>query len=97
MNTLNMDVDDVQIIQDLYDFEGKDVLNFLKGVDNEFTTVMIFGHNYAFTNLVNQLGSKYIDNLPTTGLAIIEFNTEDWNHLGKGKTITIVAPKELKD
>ena len=42
---------------------------------------MVFGHNYAFTNLVNQLGNKYIENVPTSGMVKIDFEIEHWKDL----------------
>ena len=42
-------LDKFQITEQLYDFSGNEVLGFVKELDNKLETVMIFGHNHAFT------------------------------------------------
>jgi len=39
----------------LYDFSGEDVFQFIKQQDNTLKTILIFGHNYAFTHIANSL------------------------------------------
>jgi phosphohistidine phosphatase len=71
-------------------------MDFLKGLDNSLQTVMIFGHNNAFTNVANYLGSKTIDNVPTTGLVQLAFDTDSWAALAGGTTVRLIFPKQLK-
>ena len=95
MGTL-FDFKKFQVSNDLYDFSGEAVLHFLKSLSDDFSTILIFGHNYAFTSLVNMLGDDYIENLPTAGMAILELNTVHWQDIKKGKTKQIIFPKELR-
>ena len=81
---------------ELYDFGGNNVMNFIKSLDNTLDTVMIVGHNHAFTSIVNMLGDSYIDNLPTAGFVAIQFNEDSWSTLTMGKTIKILFPRNLK-
>lgn len=96
LRNLNFDLNTFQVIRELYDFSGESVLNVIKGMDDSLETVLLFGHNYAFTSLVNMLGDDYIENLPTSGMAILEFDLAHWKDLKKGKTKHIVFPKELR-
>jgi len=80
----------------LYDFSGQSVMEVIKGLDNTQDCIMIVGHNHAFTGIVNMLGNEYIDNLPTCGFVIIEFNVEAWQDISTGKTATMVFPRHLK-
>ena len=57
---------------------------------------MVFGHNPAMTGLVNDLGDKEFDNIPTTGLVVIDFDSQSWSDLGKGKTLLNLFPKNLR-
>ena len=43
------------ISEELYDFSGESAHQFIKSLDNDLGSVMIFGHNYAFTHLINNL------------------------------------------
>ena len=93
---LNIPESQIQIEEDLYDFSGENVLNFIKKMDDRLDTVMIFGHNHAFTAIVNTYGDRYINNLPTSGLAIIEFNINNWKHLKLGHTKDILFPRDYR-
>ncbi len=86
----------LEVTPSLYDFGGGGVSDFLQQLDDTVNSVMIFGHNYAFTSLVNIHGSKYVDNLPTSGFVAIEFDVESWKDIDKGTTVLTVFPKELK-
>ncbi len=79
----------------LYTFDKSDLLKQIESCDSQVQTLMIFGHNPAMTRLVNQLGHKYFENIPTTGLTVIDFDTESWKELLKGKTILNLFPKDL--
>ncbi|RDK85318.1 SixA phosphatase family protein [Marinirhabdus gelatinilytica] len=81
----------------LYDFSGQNVMDVIKSLDNNQDCVMIVGHNHAFTSIVNMLGSEYIDNLPTCGFVILEFDIDDWSQVSTGKTTTMVFPRHLKN
>ncbi len=85
-----------QISTDLYDFSGEKVLDFVKETDDGLDTIMIFGHNHAFTHLVNSLGDSYIDNVPTSGYVHLQFNEKSWANISQGRTIETVFPKHLK-
>lgn len=93
-----LDIDDKEfkVVKSLYTFEGGDLLNVIKSCEDRVKQLMVFGHNPAMTNLVNQLGSENIDNLPTTGLCVIDFEIEHWKDLKNGKTILTLFPKNLR-
>ena len=80
----------------LYDFSGQNVMEVIKSLDNSLQQVMIVGHNHAFTSIANMLGNQYIENLPTCGFVIIEFDEDSWSYISSGKTTTIVFPRHLK-
>ena len=65
--------------------------------ENKWETVMIVGHNHAFTSLVNMLGSSYLENLPTCGFVIIQFDEDSWSDITGGTTLKKIIPRNLKD
>jgi len=95
-NSLNISKESIIIVEDLYDFGGENVINFIKNLPNELNDVMIFGHNHAFTSISNIFGDTYVDNLPTSGLVKLNFDIDDWKDLKSGTTEFIIIPKELK-
>jgi len=94
---LNMNINLLKFEHELYDFSGDKLLNTIKSTSNDCTQLMIFGHNHAITWFVNKFGDKYIDNVPTCGVVIIEFDITNWSHLKKGKTTATLFPKDLKN
>ncbi|MDX1314797.1 MAG: histidine phosphatase family protein, partial [Eudoraea sp.] len=94
--TLEYPLEKVELTRSLYDFSGESVLGFVKNLDNEINSVAIFGHNYAFTNVANQLGSMHIDNIPTSGLVQIKFQVDSWMKIEKGTTELVLFPKEIR-
>lgn len=87
----NFEIKDV-----LYDFSGERLKDFVHDIDNSLHTVLIFGHNYAFTNMVNIWGDTYIENVPTSGLVQIQFDENDWSRISNGKTKRVLFPKQLR-
>ena len=94
---LYFDLDKFQVINELYDFSGTHVLEFIKDLNDEAQTVLIFGHNHAFTHIANSLGNTYIDNVPTSGLVHLEFDVDHWASIKKGVTKQTIFPKQLKE
>jgi len=96
VSNLGFKKEDIFLNHDLYDFEGRSLLRVIKNCNNSVNNLMVFGHNHAITAFVNTFGNKYIENIPTCGVVIIEFDINDWKELKKGKTIFSLFPKNLK-
>ncbi|MFS4416837.1 SixA phosphatase family protein [Maribacter sp. 2307ULW6-5] len=89
--------DRISIVSQLYDFSGHHALEFLRSLDTDLQRVMVFGHNHAFTHLVNELGSVRHDNVPTSGLVHLRFDVGAWSALGPGgTTVRSIFPKEMR-
>jgi phosphohistidine phosphatase len=87
---------DFKIIDQLYDFSGPTVVEFIKALSNKYDKVIIFGHNHAFTSISNIFGHLPIDNVPTSGLVHLKFKISNWQNLKKGKTKLMLFPRDLK-
>ncbi|MEO5788440.1 MAG: SixA phosphatase family protein [Gelidibacter sp.] len=96
MENLNLPKSLLLIEQELYDFGGNQVRRFIKSLDDDLNKIMIFGHNHAFTSLANSFGDTYIDNLPTSGLVMIDFDVNHWKEVNVGKTKMILTSKDFK-
>ncbi len=81
---------------DLYTFDENKLEKYIKSINNDYDTVILFGHNDAITNFVNKFGTIFIANVPTSGLIWLQFETDNWGKLAKGKTIKVMFPKNLK-
>ncbi|MFT6369616.1 MAG: phosphohistidine phosphatase [Maribacter sp.] len=96
LRQLRFPLGNFKVIPELYDFSGNYVLKFIKSLPNDLNTVLIFGHNHAFTHIANSLGSKHIENVPTSGFVHLQFNEQSWASISKGTTIETIFPKQLK-
>ena len=81
---------------ELYDFSGELLLEAIKNCDDKIHHLMVFGHNHAITHFVNTYGDLYIENVPTCGVVQLEFLTQKWVSLTKGRTIKTLFPRDLK-
>lgn len=75
---LNHPLSDIKIHDQLYLCSENEMLKFVQGIDNQYNTVMVFCHNPTITNFVNKCIEQRIDNVPTTGVASFNFETENW-------------------
>ena len=96
LRNLDFDFNNFRVTNDLYDFSGESVLRFLRGLPNKLNTVLVFGHNYAFTTLANTLGDSCIENVPTAGLVQLTFQEDNWSGIAEGKTEKQIFPKQLR-
>ena len=74
----------------LYGASVEDILDTLKAVNN-YESIMFVGHNPSITMLINHISDAKIDNVPTSGAAIIDFNEMN----NSGKLVEFVYPKKL--
>ncbi len=80
---------------DLYTFDSLNLAKSIQKCDDSVPSLIIFGHNSAITDFVNKFGDKYIENVPSSGVVILEFEEESWNVIKNGKIVNILFPKDL--
>lgn len=98
---------EVELTPELY---GADVAQLLETIRRASVAdpkrLMLVGHNPGMHELANALAgsgdpagrSALADNLPTAGLAIFDFDVDDWTDIGlrRGRLEQFVSPKLLK-
>ena len=72
------------------------MVGVIKAVKDEVEALMIFGHNPGLTDLTNQLSGSDIYNIPTCGIAEIDFDISSWSELDnlKGNLVSFDFPKK---
>ena len=73
------------------------LLKTIVELDDQHTSVMLFGHNPGLTEFSNQLTGGSIDNIPTTGIVGISFEVGFWRDIGykAGQLLFFYYPKGL--
>lgn len=89
-------IESIQFADDLYTFDPKLLEQLVKKFNNDYESVILFGHNEAITNFVNKFGSVFIDNVTTSGFVSLTFDCDLWSDLKKGRTTKVIFPRDLK-
>lgn len=94
---LGYDVSNVQFEQRIYECAPEDLYEVIHEIEPNVETLVIFGHNPSLTYFVNYYSGKNIIEMPTTGVAWLEFDTDDWNidRYIPGTLRYFLRPKEL--
>lgn len=89
----------------IYEAAATDILKILNEIEPVHRTVLVIGHNPGLQELaqslvktgdpeaLEEMAAKY----PTAGLAVIDFDTEGWQGIGKatGRLEQFVTPRSL--
>ncbi|KAB1158081.1 SixA phosphatase family protein [Flavobacterium luteum] len=89
-------IENILFKEELYTFDETKLERIIKSLNNSYDNVILFGHNEAITNFVNKFGDVFIENVTTSGFVFLQFNSEAWQSIEKGKTMKIIFPKDLK-
>ena len=88
----------ITLDRSLYAAEPAAYINVLRHLSNEYTRVLMVGHNPGLEELVNTLtGKEHI--MPTCSLVHIQFSVNSWNEINyksRGKLLETWQPPELK-
>ncbi|HBL78576.1 MAG TPA: hypothetical protein DDZ79_00795 [Aequorivita sp.] len=95
-DALEIDEANFETNHDLYDFSGQNVMRIIKSLPDSLDKIMIVGHNHAFTSVANMLGNRYIDNVPTCGFVMLQFDEKKWSDITTGETVKTIFPRDLK-
>lgn len=89
-------VENIVITNEIYEATTNDLINIITEIDDKNDSAMLVGHNPGLTVLANLLSDKYIDNLPTCAVTVVELNAESWKEVEPdcGKLIAFEYPKK---
>ncbi|MEN8816603.1 MAG: histidine phosphatase family protein [Nonlabens sp.] len=93
---LDYNLTKLKLKRTLYTFDSEELLNVISSCDDSLNSLIIFSHNHGITDLVNKMGNTRFDNVPTTGVVAIEFDTDSWSSLNRGVTKFHLFPKQIK-
>lgn len=94
---LDYKLSDIQEATDLYHAGTHTILEIISRVDQTVDTLMIFGHNPGFTDLIARVSDMSLYNLPTCAACGIAFDFENWNEIlnQRGRKFFYDYPKSV--
>lgn len=81
---LHFPKEDVKLTEELYHASPNKILELVRETKNKVDTLLVFGHNPGFNELIDKLGGD-IDNLPTTGQFGFKFDVDKWEDISPKK------------
>jgi phosphohistidine phosphatase len=65
----------------LYNASEVEWFSYLKNLNEDYSSIMMFGHNPAITSIVNILSDSNIMNMPTCAVASVSFKMNHWKEI----------------
>ncbi len=88
---------DITIEQRIYHASTRELLQLVRELSDDYSSVMLFGHNPTITDFVNRCIDHRIDNVPTTGVACLKFDVGEWQNIDKkAELVFFDYPKRRK-
>ncbi len=97
---LNFPKEKTDTQQFLYDgYTTTNFLNFISTIDNEHSTIVVFGHNPDIASLASHLSDEEFFHFPTTATAVIDFDSDKWDRISarEGKVNLFLYPRIFKE
>ncbi len=70
--------DRIRTDERIYLADPEDLMSVIRETPDTISHLALFGHNPGFTELANEIGDARIDNIPTCGVFIADFDIEQW-------------------
>jgi len=86
----------LKLKRQLYSFSDGYLVKTVHALDDGFSSAIIFSHDHGINTFVNKFGHKPVAHVPTCGIVGIQFDSNHWKNVKKGKTILVEFPKNHK-
>ena len=80
-NSLEIDLKKISIRKELYTFNMFEVFDFIKQLNDNYSNIVLVGHNPAYTEISNYFSENKILNLPTARWFCLKFDTDSWSEI----------------
>ncbi|MEM6699040.1 MAG: histidine phosphatase family protein, partial [Bacteroidota bacterium] len=85
----------VEIENGIYEASTADIFRIVQDIKDDYSLVLLFGHNPTFTSIANQFTHELIMNVPTCGIIKVECEIDAWKNFSgeHGKLTAFYYPK----
>jgi phosphohistidine phosphatase len=98
LKNLDLSENIVEYTDELYNASRREILNFIKRLDDKLVSIAVVGHNPGLTDFVHFLLYDFDHELPTCALVGIELMIDKWADIksGTGTLKFFEYPKKFK-
>jgi phosphohistidine phosphatase len=79
----------LEVLSKLYLASAEEMLDAIKKTEDKVDSLALIAHNPGMTDLFNMLGNVTLDNLPTCGMALFEFDIDSWKRIKNHENILL--------
>jgi phosphohistidine phosphatase len=93
-----MATDSIQEDERIYQADARALLEIVRGLDDAWDHIVLVGHNPGFTDFINSATKHFIENLPTAGIAVLQYPVDHWADVGAAPAVLaeLAVPKKKK-
>jgi phosphohistidine phosphatase len=93
---LDFPADQIEFIDSFYGASPGEIAHFANQLDDKLACVMLVGHNPTWTDLCHRFTGEHLDNLPTSGIMVLDFEIDSWRELSnQGTTHSLLIPRDF--
>ena len=81
---IKFDVAKIHTNPEIYEASVRTLLQVINNLKNEWTKVLLVGHNPAISYLAEYITNAEVGNIDTCGVVSIEFNKQKWSEISEG-------------
>lgn len=89
--------DDIKYFPRLYLGDTLAIEETVEWLKENIDTLAVIGHNPGVTNFTNDVTGSAIEDLPTSGIAVIKVEMDDWENFANAKKtlVEVLTPKSI--
>jgi phosphohistidine phosphatase len=80
-NNCSMPFSKIIYVENLYQAMASDFMQVINQIDNQFSSILLVGHNPSVSDAAILLSLSEIDHLPTAGMLHISFKNDNWQSI----------------
>ena len=80
---LNYDNDKIIFLDDLYMADAKEIFELISNQNEDYNSIILFGHNPGLTDFVNIYSNTTLENIPTCGVVHLRLR-KNWKDIKHG-------------
>jgi phosphohistidine phosphatase len=81
--SMDYPMENINIDERLYEAGPADIIAVISDVDDSVHSLMLISHNPGLMEAADQLTGKVIENIVTSAIFSIEFDTDSWKNISK--------------